>query len=51
MGQNWVIIVVTSKSNKIADLSRRHTVEDSSTPPLKQNPSSSCMRKLSRFLS
>jgi hypothetical protein len=30
-----MITIVASKSNKATDSSRRHTIEDSSTPPLK----------------
>jgi len=31
-----MITIVTSKSNKAMDSSRQHTIEDSSTPPLKK---------------
>ena len=31
-----MITIVVSKSNKATDSSRRHTIEDSSTPPLKK---------------
>ena len=42
-----VITIVTSKNNKPTDSIHRHTIEDSLNLPLKKNPSSSCMHKLS----
>jgi hypothetical protein len=44
-----VIAIVPSKNNKATNSIRQHTIEDSPTPSLKNNPSSSCIHKLSDF--
>ena len=44
-----VITIVAPKNNKATNSICQHTIEDSPTSPLKKNPSSSYMHKLSDF--